>query len=291
MLRQATLVLAFASCMASETPLNGSEAAALDIRSPHQPHPVIFTCKVAPEGNLHKGVKGFFTFEQISSGHSGSSGTLTRISYEVSGLKPHAKHGVHVHETANFHDGCASTGDHFNPFGFNHGDNHFKFKHLGDLGNILANSWGIAKGSNLVSDIPLSGRNTILGRAIVVHENEDDLGLGGDDASRAAAGGNAGGRKFCGKIVHAESGPPRHCPFECRHPVCQSGRPGFKGWKELSHGVCAHFCSRRFGRNRFCGDGQSFKGHGSIDCSGCRGGFAPREEGEALNERRGGLRR
>lgn len=269
MLRLAAVALALAPCLASE------EAS----KAPH----VIFTCEVAPEGNLHKGVKGTFWFEAISRGHDGStSGPLTRISYEVRGLIPHKKHGIHVHEKANFHDGCASTGDHFNPFGFMHGDVHFKFKHLGDLGNILADASGVAKGSNLISDVPLSGRNTIVGRAIVVHEREDDLGLGGDDSSRAAAGGNAGGRKYCGKIVRVVPRVPRHCPRECRHPFCQSGRPGFHGWKELSHGVCTHYCSGRFGHNRFCGDGSTFKGHGFIDCTGCSGGFKTLAEGEVL---------
>ena len=38
----------------------------------------------------------------------------------------------------------------------------------------------------------------VLGKAIVVHAGEDDLGLGGDDGSLAT--GNAGGRRACGVI-------------------------------------------------------------------------------------------
>ena len=38
----------------------------------------------------------------------------------------------------------------------------------------------------------------VLGKAIVVHAGEDDLGLGGDDGSLAT--GNAGGRMACGVI-------------------------------------------------------------------------------------------
>lgn len=44
----------------------------------------------------------------------------------------------------------------------------------------------------------LYGPNTIAGRAIVVHEGEDDLGQGGDEGSMTT--GNAGGRLVCGII-------------------------------------------------------------------------------------------
>jgi len=38
----------------------------------------------------------------------------------------------------------------------------------------------------------------ILGRAVVLHVNEDDLGRGGNDGSKLT--GNAGGRIACGVI-------------------------------------------------------------------------------------------
>lgn len=234
--------------------------------------PAKFTCLVAPEGDAHHGVAGIFEFEEIK---TDEHTTLTNIRFEVGGLNAHQKHGVHIHEKADFSNGCLSTGNHFNPFGFNHGDNHFKFKHLGDLGNILANASGVAVGTNLISDVPLSGANSILGRSIVVHELEDDLGLGGDDASRAAAGGNAGGRKFCGKIVEysmtTTTSPPPVCPHSCREPLCVSGFAPFHGWKRTEHGVCTYSCSRPTSRGvRHCGDGAPFTTHGSIDCTGCR---------------------
>lgn len=46
--------------------------------------------------------------------------------------------------------------------------------------------------------ISLSGDRCILGRAVVVHEGEDDLGRGGHKDSKTT--GNAGGRVACGII-------------------------------------------------------------------------------------------
>ena len=44
----------------------------------------------------------------------------------------------------------------------------------------------------------MSGERSIIGRAIVVHEGIDDLGLGGNEGSKTT--GNAGGRVGCGVI-------------------------------------------------------------------------------------------
>ena len=41
----------------------------------------------------------------------------------------------------------------------------------------------------------LKGKNSVVGRAVVLNAGEDDLGLGGDEGSRKT--GNAGDREAC----------------------------------------------------------------------------------------------
>ena len=70
-----------------------------------------------------------------------------------------------------------STGPHFNPNNMDHGSPTDKIRHAGDLGNIEATAGGC---DFTIEDmqIPLSGANSIIGRAFVIHELEDDLGQG-----------------------------------------------------------------------------------------------------------------
>ncbi|XP_077218821.1 uncharacterized protein LOC143853012 [Tasmannia lanceolata] len=48
------------------------------------------------------------------------------------------------------------------------------------------------------TQIALTGPNSVVGRAVVVHADPDDLGKGGDELSKTT--GNAGGRIACGII-------------------------------------------------------------------------------------------
>ena len=57
---------------------------------------------------------------------------------------------------------------------------------------------GSAKLNILDSMISLSGENSIIGRTVVVHADQDDLGLGGHELSKST--GNAGARSACGVI-------------------------------------------------------------------------------------------
>lgn len=130
--------------------------------------------------------------------HQDNMGTPVILNGTITGLSPH-KHGFHVHESGDFSNpdnACVSTGPHFNPYHKTHGGPHSDIRHVGDLGNIVADADGeadIQKSDPLISLIPGSP-NSILGRAIVVHELEDDEGTDGKDSLNT---GNAGSRLGC----------------------------------------------------------------------------------------------
>ncbi|TID31257.1 hypothetical protein CANINC_000200 [Pichia inconspicua] len=137
-------------------------------------------------------VKGVVSFEQPSASEP------TTISWEIEGNDPNALRGFHIHQFGDNTNGCTSAGPHFNPFGKNHGAPEDEERHIGDLGNIQTDASGVAKGSKTDRLVSLFGENSILGRTVVVHAGQDDLGKGGHPDSLKT--GNAGGRPACGVI-------------------------------------------------------------------------------------------
>ncbi|KAK7261291.1 hypothetical protein RIF29_27600 [Crotalaria pallida] len=135
-------------------------------------------------------VEGVVTLTQQENGP-------TTVNVRVTGLTP-GPHGFHLHEYGDITNGCISTGAHFNPKKLTHGAPADKIRHAGDLGNIVANADGIAEATIVDYQIPLLGPNSAVGRALVVHELEDDLGKGGQELSLST--GNAGGRLACGVV-------------------------------------------------------------------------------------------
>ena len=135
-----------------------------------------------------KSMKGNIEFE-VDGKH-----TIIRLNLE--GFPP-GKHGFHIHEYGDLSQGCESAGAHYNPDGVEHGD--LENGHVGDLGNVEADSNGIAEFTIKAERIELIGERSVIGRAIVIHENEDDLGKGGDAESLKT--GNAGDRLACGVIT------------------------------------------------------------------------------------------
>lgn len=121
-----------------------------------------------------------------------------KVQYEIKGLKD-GEHGFHVHECGDLTSGCTSACAHFNPFNTNHGGRKSKERHVGDLGNIKSKN-GVAQGSfyDKIISLDYKSKCCIIGRAIVVHADRDDLGKGGDEESLKT--GNAGARVGCGII-------------------------------------------------------------------------------------------
>lgn len=140
-------------------------------------------------------VKGVVSFEQSSASEPLS------ISWEIEGNDANAERGFHIHQFGDNTNGCTSAGPHFNPFGKTHSAPEDETRHVGDLGNIKTNGSGVAKGTKTDKLATLFGENSILGRTVVVHAGQDDLGKGGHADSLKT--GNAGGRPACGVIGFA----------------------------------------------------------------------------------------
>ena len=127
------------------------------------------------------------------------------IEITLSGLKKNALLGFHVHEAGDLSDGCASACAHFNPYGKKHGGIDSKERHVGDLGNLVTNNLGEAKYSIRDNIIKLRGsKANIIGRGLVIHEGEDDCGLGGHEDSLTT--GHSGGRSACAVIGYRKVG-------------------------------------------------------------------------------------
>ncbi len=129
-------------------------------------------------------VSGLVTFMQTDNG--------IQIDADIDGLTP-GKHGFHVHEYGDCSapDGT-STGGHFNPDNKKHGAPTDMERHVGDLGNVTADSTGHAHLTMTDTMISFSGPHSIIGRGIIVHAGEDDL--------KTQPTGNAGARVACGTI-------------------------------------------------------------------------------------------
>jgi Cu-Zn family superoxide dismutase len=124
------------------------------------------------------------------------SGDRVRVVAKVSGLTQGA-HGFHVHEKGDCSaPDATSAGAHFNPTAKPHGNPAAGEHHGGDMPMLEADAAG-----NAVLDVTLdtialgSGSNSIVGRAVIVHNDADDF--------KTQPTGNSGARVACGVIVAA----------------------------------------------------------------------------------------
>jgi Cu-Zn family superoxide dismutase len=105
------------------------------------------------------------------------TGDKVHITGEISGLKPNAKHAIHIHEKGDLSaPDLSSAGGHYNPEKHIHGGPTTSPVHAGDLGNLQTNDKGVAKMDLTVDNITLGGaKNDVIGKAVIIHAKEDDL--------------------------------------------------------------------------------------------------------------------
>jgi superoxide dismutase, Cu-Zn family len=135
-----------------------------------------------------------------STSGSNVSGTLKfiqtdrgiQITTDIKGLTE-GKHGIHIHECGDCSAADASSaGGHFNPEGKMHGSPDVMSSHAGDLGNIVADKSGVAHLEYTDKMMSFEGVNSIIGRSVIIHKDEDDL--------KTQPAGNSGARVACGVI-------------------------------------------------------------------------------------------
>ena len=137
-------------------------------------------------------IKGTVAFTEEDSGK-------TAIDIDLYGLKKNGIHGFHIHEYGDLSQGCESACGHFNPYHKKHGGPEDKERHVGDLGNLTADAEGRAQYRITDHMVKLHGTKcNVVGRGLVIHADEDDLGKWGDNVS--LANGNSGKRIACAVI-------------------------------------------------------------------------------------------
>lgn len=122
------------------------------------------------------------------------NGDQMRVTGEVTGLKPGAEHGFHIHEKGDCSSGDGmSTGGHFNPVASAHGQHGQGAHHVGDLPSLKADAQGVAKIDFTATSLTLKpGATSILDKGLIVHRDPDDY--------KTQPTGNSGPRVACGVI-------------------------------------------------------------------------------------------
>jgi Cu-Zn family superoxide dismutase len=129
--------------------------------------------------------RGTVTFTQ--------DGSEVRVRATISGLKPGAEHGFHVHEKGDCSSGDGmSTGGHYNPTGMPHGPPRGEH-HAGDMPSLMADAYGNASVSFELKGVAVgSGPADLVGKGLIVHRDPDDY--------TTQPTGNAGPRIACAVI-------------------------------------------------------------------------------------------
>ncbi len=132
------------------------------------------------------------------------------IQYLFTRLPP-GPHGFHIHRAGDLRgEGCKAACDHWHkgkPTTHGGPPTHKGPRHTGDLGNINIYREGVkyddVRGLMFLKNVTL---DELYGRSVIVHEDEDDYGMGNEDDSKTT--GHSGSRIACGVIGRMSSCSP-----------------------------------------------------------------------------------
>lgn len=146
----------------------------------------------------HPNIKGIIDlYEDLQNNQVAIKGQLKSNKFKNS------YHGFHVHEAGDLSDSCMGACAHFNPYNKNHGGPNSYERHVGDLGNIYFDKKGIANINMKDTFVKLRGtKSNVIGRSLIIHEDPDDLGMGGYNDSLTT--GHAGARVTCAVIGYSK---------------------------------------------------------------------------------------
>jgi len=107
---------------------------------------------------------------------------------------PPGVHGFHIHDGGSCADDAKAAGGHFNPSNMPHAARDAVSHHAGDFGNVTAGDDGTVHETFVTHSVTVAaGPNSVIGHAVVLHANPDDL--------TTQPTGNAGGRIACGVVI------------------------------------------------------------------------------------------
>lgn len=125
----------------------------------------------------------------------------TQVVVDLTNVPP-GVHGFHIHEGASCADDAKAAGGHFNPNNMPHADPQAASHHAGDFGNVTADDKGEVHLTFVTHSVSVAaGTTSVIGHAVVLHANADDL--------TTQPAGNAGARIACG-VVTAMAGSMQH---------------------------------------------------------------------------------
>ncbi|MGB5812256.1 MAG: superoxide dismutase family protein [Polyangiales bacterium] len=141
------------------------------------------TASIEPKSG--SGVIGTVQFRQLLD--------TVEVKFTLEGLSPDSVHAIHIHTNGDCSaEDASSAGGHYNPKSLRHGLPPASNRHPGDLGNFETDGNGKLLLTTEFESFRLEGDDSVIGRAVIVHEGLDT----GEQPSGAA-----GARIACGVIL------------------------------------------------------------------------------------------